>query len=790
MPFDVTQKTLEQLEWPLVLERLVELAGTPHGRAAIAPGPELFCASEREMRERLAATREALAVLESAGPLPSSGAHEVEPALQRASKGGTLEADELLRIAGVVRALGAVRRFIVGQAEHAPSLAERAEGIEAWGSLGAEIDATIEPGGQVRDDASPALAAARRDATRITAEIDRQVQGLLQRSELQPYLSDQWSTVRNDRTVLPVRADARRQVPGIVHDASRSGSTVFIEPQVLVDLNNRHKEAELLAAQEVRRILRDLSEGVAGAADDLRAGLEALGALDFAFARARHAQELEAVEPEIGNAGVLRLPQLRHPLIPADESVPNDVHVGEGFTVLVLSGPNAGGKTVAMKSAALALLFARAGLFVPAQAPARVDRFDALLADIGDAQDIREHLSTFSAHMANLARIVARADAGTLVILDELGVGTDPGEGAAIAQAVLETLADADARIFVTTHYGLLKEIAEVDSRFQNAAVEFDPRTLEPTYRLRHGNPGNSSAAAVAARMGMRRDVLERADALLSRADRRLDRVLSELATSRATLEHERADAQRLADESQAVRDEYTTRLEQLRDRREKLYRELRADLDRAFRDAHDQVAGVVRTLQAAPSSRDAADARTRLLELEEELRDAAPTPPADEAPREEALDWNRAQAGDAVVVQGAGRGSLEALPDRKGRVAVRVGGARLVVPRERVSADATAAPAAPPRRVATPTLPGGGSRRIDLRGERVEAALDRLEEILDAAAAAGDLRVEIVHGIGTGALRAAVREHLARAVTVTKVVDAEPDQGGDGVTFAELGLD
>ena len=329
------------------------------------------------------------------------------------------------------------------------------------------------------------------------------------------------------------------------------------------------------------------------------------------------------------------LPQLRHPLLAAERCVANDVRLGESHHVLVLSGPNAGGKTVAMKALALAVLCARAGLHVAAATGARVDLADRLLADIGDAQNLRENLSTFSAHLANLARIVAAADAHSVVVLDEIGDGTDPGEGAALAQAVLEALASAGARVVVTTHYALLKELAQVDARFENGSFEFDPTTLAPTYRLRFGVPGTSSALAVAARMGVRRDVLDRASELLDREDRRLERTLAELNTSRLALERERQLAERAREESETTRVELGRKLARMQERRDQLFASMRGELDAAFRRAHDEIASVVRDLQQGkPDSREAQRAREKLLAIETRAREAESevAPPAEAA--------------------------------------------------------------------------------------------------------------------------------------------------------------
>jgi DNA mismatch repair protein MutS2 len=360
---------------------------------------------------------------------------------------------------------------------------------------------------------------------------------------------------------------------------------------------------------------------------------------------------------------------------------------------------------------------------------------------------------------------------------------------------VLEKLADAGARTIATTHFNLLKEMAEVDDRFANASVEFDPDTLEPTYRLHTGLPGVSSATAVAARVGLRGEVLERANQILEREDRQLDRILSELAASRAALDREQREAARSRAETEAVRAEHRAKLEKLQERRDSLYRAMREDLDRTFRDAHAQVAGVIRELQRGGRARDAARARERLLALEEKTRAAAVeagiAPGADEPA--DPVDWQRAHAGDPVRISGAGRGVLEALPDRRGRVAVRVGSARLLVPSERVSAAAKSETGSPAQKRARVSLEPGlaedpaAAERCDLRGLRVDEAEDRLVEALDRAARAGLGGLSIVHGLGTGALRNAVRHYLKESPYVSEFAAAAPDEGGDGVTIAKL---
>ena len=796
MSFSITQKTLERLEWPRLAERLAAAARTPGGRAALAADSAAgFAADLSAVRERHCETAEALAILAPGDVPPLAGIGDPAAPLARARKGGTLAGEALRELLGTLVALRESARFLAARREAAPRLAARADAVQDHSPLERRIDTALEESGELRDAASNDLAHARRESRSLAAEIQQRLARLLQDPDLVARLSDAYFTVRGDRYVLPVKAEARGAVRGILHDASRSGTTVFIEPEALVELNNRLKQAELAVQRETQRVLEQLSRAAGESADAIEAGIAALVDVDLAFARAEFARAIGATRPEVGDAGVIRALGLRHPLLPAGEAVPNDLRLGESYHVLVLSGPNAGGKTVALKSAALAALCVRAGLFVPAEPGTRVDWFDAVLADIGDEQDMRESLSTFSAHLANLAQIVAAAGPRTLVLLDEIGTGTDPSEGAALAQACLEALADRGARVVATTHYNLLKEMAEVDARFANASFEFDPRTLAPTYRLRVGHPGASSALAVAARMGLHGDVLARANQLLDRDDRRLDRMLAELAASRTALEREQDEALHARAASEALRAEYEAKLAALQQRREKLYRTLREDLERSFREAREQVAAVVRELQSGGSARDAARAQQRLSELASEQRAAdresgvAPAP-APELPR---LDWRHARVGDGVSVQGGGRGRLLSLPDSRGRVSVGVGSARLTLAMDRVGAlPADEAPRAKAAALHPETLDRiaaapAEAARCDLRGLRVDAALDQLAEALDRALAQGSNSLEIVHGIGTGALRDAVRKHLGASPYVDRFEPGDPGGGGEGVTLARL---
>jgi DNA mismatch repair protein MutS2 len=800
MGFFVSQKTLERLEWPQIVELLQKHARTPGGRDkfAWASAPELFESTRHGVAERLAETTEARSILVTGAMPPLVDVAAPTAALGRARKDAVLSARELMDVAVTCSSSRATRGFLESRLEAAPHLADLASLLVEHRDLETDIEASLERSGEVKDSASPALARARAQARSLASEIQTRIGKFLSDPAVAPHLSDAYFTVRNDRFVLPVRADARGSIRGIVHDASNTGQTIFIEPEALVEANNRHKRAEIEIEQETLRVLRRLSRRTASVADEVEANVATLEIIDAAFARAGFAEELDAVCPTVGTDGVVDTPQLTHPLLGPD-AVPSDIRLGDDFQVLVVSGPNAGGKTIALKAVAVAALFVRAGLHIAANGPARVDLFDAVFSDIGDAQDIRDSLSTFSAHMANLSEISNRVTPRSLVVLDEIGVGTDPGEGAALAQAILESLAESGARVVVTTHYNLLKELAEVDSRFANASVEFDAETLEPTYVLEMGFPGMSSATAVAARMGISAAVIDRTNELLDREDRQLDRVLTELASSRAALDVEQREIAEIRVETEAARAEHQAKLQRLQERRDSLFQSMREELEASFRDAREQIAGVIRELQRKGTAQGAAESRQQLKTIEQHNRDSQREAGLEEPVAQAArpIHWATASAGDPVEIAGGGRGTLVSLPDRRGRVEVRLGSARVSVPMQRVGTPSgdTVSSRKRGKVQVTRAGPRGASLRpteidagrCDLHGLRVDEAIDRLVEALDLALSSDQMSLTINHGVGSGALRRAVRDYLRKSPYIARYAAADPRRGGEGVTIAEF---
>ena len=693
----------------------------------------------------------------------------------------------------------------------APRLASLAETLPDLRPLEQALAAVITPAGEVREDASPELRRLRRRVRELEGEIEKQMSRHLRDPDVQSHLQDSYSTFRESRPVLPVRADARRLVRGIVHDVSSSGTTVFIEPEEVVETGNRLRLAQTELTREVERLLRELCERARG--DGL--ALEGMGAtlesLDAALARGRLSRKSLGVAPDVSTEAELDLRGLRHPLLlleaglEPEDVVPNDLSLVAGARCLLISGPNAGGKTVAAKAVGLAVLSVRAGLHVACDPGSRVPILDAVFADIGDEQDLRSGLSTFSARMANLASIVEQADARTLVIADEIGEGTEPGEGAALAQAILEALVSKGAYVLATTHFNRLKEIAGSDARFLNASAEFDFATLLPTFKIHQGQPGSSGAMWAAQRMGLAEPVVERARELMDREDSRLEALTRGLSELRQELESERREALRMRAESEAVRSAYETRLAALRSAREQALAAMKSDLESAFARARAEIAHVVHDLQkgevSAPRER-GRDANAAQIALGR-IRERTASVGARACRRAGA--GRVARAGRPVETRaGNARRALGNSRQRRRRRVARPPRSRGRARRWRANRRARhahrARAPAPRRRPPRSRAPSArvsvqrasdddAPERIDcdLRGLRVDEAMERAEAALQSLLGRGGGRVVFIHGHGTGALRNAIRAWLKLIPGVESFAPGEPREGGNGVTVATL---
>ncbi len=802
MSFECDTRTLARLEWPRLAERLAAEAATRRGAEACRG--EIFQATRAAVRERLEETSEARRLLDGGEEIPFGGVCDLRSSLGALGRAAALSARDFADIRLTLRGSARIAGLMESRASDCPRLAALARTLPDLSSLERELARVVSEEGEVLGDASSTLRKARAQLRQLEREIERHMATYLGNSSIQPHLQDRYVTFRENRPVLPVRADARHRVRGIVHDVSSSGSTVFIEPEGVVETGNALRLAQTEIEREVQRLLAELGRAVSERSLEIEALTSTLGAIDLAMARGRLSRRLGACAPDLREDARLDLRALRHPLLlleaglSEEEVIANDIALPPDARCLVISGPNAGGKTVVAKAVGLAALAVRAGMHVPCVEGSEMPIFQAVRADIGDEQDLRAGLSTFSARMANLAGIVAAAEADTLVIVDEVGEGTEPSEGASLAQAILEALVARDATVLVTTHFNSLKGLAAADSRFVNASAEFDPETLLPTYRIEIGAPGSSGARWVASRMGLDASVVQRAEELLGSEDRELEELAQNVADLRNELDAERRLAQQARAEAEKLRSTYAERLESLRLEREKTLAEMKADLAQEYTDARIQIAAVVRALQRGEGGpgRAANRAYQKLEGIREnveavEREHAESSPASGEQTRvapEELVPGARLEVeglpGSAVVVEG---------PDRRQRIAVRVGAARMSIPSDRVRrvlagpearASGGSANLASSPTEADEDAPG---RECDLRGLRVDEALDRADAYLQHMLGRGEPRLLLIHGHGTGALRTALRAWLRELPQVADFGPAEPGEGGNGVTFVRL---
>ncbi|MDQ3689667.1 MAG: endonuclease MutS2 [Chloroflexota bacterium] len=787
--------TLRALEFGAIVGQLAELtAFEPAREMALASTPSGDAAHVGLLQDQ---TEEAVTLLDDQAQATIGGARDIRASLDRAARGGRLTPAELLEIAETLDATGRfAERLRSWRGTHFAGIRED---LDPAPELVARIGRSVDDSGEILDSASSELAAIRKRLRTSQDRVRERLNAMLRSTQLAGLIGEPIVTLRSGRYVIPIRAEAKGRVKGIVHDQSASGATLFIEPLGVVELNNAWTEASLAETREEERILDDLSVAVEERGDSLRDSLGAMARADLWMARARLASAMDAVRPT-STEDAAELLSARHPLL-GGAAVPIDLRLGDrfGYRALVVTGPNTGGKTVSLKTLGLLALMHQAGMRVPAAHGARLPVFRRLMADIGDEQSIAQSLSTFSSHLRNIVRFVEAAGPATLVLLDEVGAGTDPTEGSALAMAVVTRLLSAGAMVAATTHYAELKTFATEHPSVTNAAVEFDVATLRPTYRLTIGLPGKSQAFAIAERLGLPADILADARARISAEHASMEETLAAIARAQeaqeAALETARAERSAAEDERERARSGVS------RARREA--GELLADTRRAADDmlarAEREVADVRRELTRqrnlaatrTPRGTEAfADLAKRAKQVRSETVDSIQ--PADAAEVDEAPQGPQPRVGLWARSRTLGStGRIVEISGRTGRVTLETDGARLVIPADDVDVVHEPITGPPPRDVEAEEMRRRAAERVsptlDLHGERVEAALERLHAHLNDALLAGLDSVVIVHGMGTGALRRAVREALAEHPQVRGVRSGRRDEGGDGATIAEL---
>ena len=790
-------KYLRILEYPKILE---QLAGHTAFSASQALALVLTPSNDLEIvRRRQAETLEASSLLDTGFSAGIGGARDVRPLLEDVRRGITLLPAQLLDIKATLLSGRSLRNAINKVAGQFPLLAEMAGRIEECAGLVAELSRCLDERGEVLDDASPALARIRRDLRLAHARLLEHLNRLLSGPDTAQYLQEAIITQRNGRYVIPVKAEFKGRIPGLVHDQSGSGATLFVEPLATVELNNQWRSLQSQEEEEIHRILAALSERVNREGASIERTVSALADLDLALAKAKYARAIRARAPiltgfsrprgaEINHPGVtLDLRQARHPLLDPQTVVPIDVRLGPDYFILVITGPNTGGKTVSLKTVGLLAAMAQAGLFIPAQDDSQLSVFDNIFADIGDEQSIEQSLSTFSSHMTNIVEILEQADSHSLVLLDELGAGTDPEEGSALARAILSHLARRGITTLATTHYSELKVYAHSTPGVQNASVEFDVETLSPTFKLTIGLPGRSNAFAIARRLGLSNGIVEEAAGMVSSESLEAESLLAGIKEAQRQALEERSRAAQERQEAERLRRELNEKLAEIeaarRDVLDEARRQARAELDALRLELEQMRAQAKETLQAATRAGELAT----LDRIEETVEQAAESyqPLETEPAPAEAGPWVLPQVGDTVWVDGLN--VLAEVTELSGEeVEVQAGSFRVRVPTRSVvvrhHAPAPASePSEPARRPAlnAPRPP----LELDLRGLRAEEALIDLDRYLNDAVLSDLPWARIVHGKGTGALRQAVRAHLSAHPLVASYRAGDDKEGGDGVT-------
>ncbi len=755
-----------------------------------------------EIAQRQGETTEARALLDQHSEMGVGGARDVRPLTKNARIGALLSPIDLLEIRQTLLAARSLRRALGRLNALYPRLAARAALLEEVPAVVDAVARAINDRAEVADSASSELAHIRHDLNTVRARLMDRLQRFVSSSGNAKIIQEPIITQRDGRYVVPIRAEAKGRLPGIVHDTSASGATLFIEPLAVVEMGNRVRELERAEAREVERILRELTALVAAHADAIELAVDVLAALDLAFAKAQYSAEINGVEPtlEVGNwklevgkasnlqplTSNLQLLDARHPLLDPATVVPISVQLGGEFSILIITGPNTGGKTVTLKTVGLLALMAQSGLHIPAREGSRLPIFSGVYADIGDEQSIEQSLSTFSSHLKNITEILREADEHSLVLLDELGAGTDPVEGSALARAILSHLLERKIPALVATHYAELKAFAHSTPGVQNASMEFDVETLSPTFHLTIGLPGQSNAFAIASRLGLDLQIIDAARGALTRADVELETMLAQIKQTQQDAASARAHAELAQREAEQRAADARRQLAEIEKTRAEILERAHVEAQAEIALAREELNRLRQEWRAVSLARDfVANEQAKLDTLAEQLPAVAPQSPAHPPP---VVEYGSVGVGDRVFVPRLGQAGKVIALDDKG-ADVQVGSFRVRLKPDELGEKVTE-PESPREqvtsRVSLPEVESPGVE-VSLRGMRADEALDKLEKYLDRAYLAGLPYVRIVHGKGTGTLRKLARELMSAHPLVAEIRAAELHEGGEGVTVVKL---
>ena len=783
------ERNLRVLEFGKIRDMLAAHAVTDPGRAAcLALEPSGDFETVRALQ---AQTEEADTVLAYSGGNPMAYFKDVREYLKLASVGATLSAKALLDVAEALKASRVVRAALVTDRENTPLLTEMGSRLSTNRSLEEEIFSAILSEDEISDHASQDLYDIRRHIRQINDRVRDKLNSLIRSSSMQKYLQDAIITMRNDRYVVPVKAECRQFVPGLVHDQSGSGSTLFIEPMAVVEAGNELKQWSAKEKQEIQRILSDFSARVAPDAGLIARNLELLSNIDCIFAKAMLGREMKAVPPKINREGRVNLRRARHPLIDPEKVVPSNLWLGGEFTTLIITGPNTGGKTVTLKTVGLLSLMTQAGLLIPADFGSEMAVFDEVFADIGDEQSIEQSLSTFSSHMTNIVKILSSVTEHSLALFDELGAGTDPTEGAALAMSILDHLLKQHVTTMATTHYSELKVFALTTPGVENASVEFNVETLRPTYRLSIGVPGKSNAFEISRKLGLPDFLIEDAGRRLTKDQVRFEDVIANAEYHRQVAEKESKLAEEAHIETTRLRDEAEKLQKDLASRREEELRKAKADarkvLLKAQREAESIISDLKKTRAAANvKEHELHEVRARLQSDIDDTSEKIST-------AETGKPLDKVNVGDTVELTNLGvKAEILTLPDAKGECTVQAGALKLKANLKNMRSAQPDKPKKNPVKKSAASVASGISaraveRECDVRGMNLEEAICAVDLFLDGAIMNKLNEVYIIHGKGTGILRAGIQKHLRSHPAVKEFRLGRYGEGEDGVTVVTL---
>ena len=790
----MNEKALKTLEYYKIIDMLEAFATSSIGKNKCRQLRPLDNLTEIETMQQ--ETADALSRIYQKGTLSFSGVKDVRGSLKRLEVGSTLGIGELLAIRSLLENASRAKAYSRQETEneHTDSLDNMFELIEPLSPLATEIGRCILSEDEISDDASTGLRQVRRSMKLTNDKIHTQLSSFVSGNS-RTYLQDAVVTMRNGRYCIPVKAEYKSQVPGMIHDQSSTGSTIFVEPMTIVRLNNEMRELEIQEQKEIEMILSNLSQLAAENLDAIFDDVKLLSELDFIFARAQLAKSQNATEPRFNRDRIIDIKKARHPLIDKHKVVPIDIRIGETFDLLIVTGPNTGGKTVSLKTVGLLTLMGQSGLHIPAFDNSRLSVFREVYADIGDEQSIEQSLSTFSSHMTNVVRFMETADFDSLVLFDELGAGTDPTEGAALAIAILSTLHDRGIRAMATTHYSELKVYALSTPGVENASCEFDVETLRPTYRLLIGVPGKSNAFAISQKLGLPLSIIERAKEQISQEDETFEDVLSNLEESRKTIESEREELASYKEEIKTLKEQLEAKQDKLDQRKERIIAEANEEAHRILREAKDYADQTMRIFnKAGKDSMSAKELEKHRSDLRKKM-DKAGKKVALKTPQKQksTLRPQDLSLGDSVKVMSLNvKGTVSSKPDSKGMLFVQMGILRSKVhisDLQLIDEPVITGPALSRTGAGKIKMNKSASVRteINLLGKTVDEAISELDKYLDDAYLAHLSSVRIVHGKGTGALRKGVHNYLKRLKYVQDFHLAEFGEGDAGVTIVEF---